>query len=52
MEHSWGHSYQDHLHSYKKNNVLYLAVLEDRLNPAAMFVAQLDENIEEDGHAM
>ena len=38
---------------YKKNNVLYLALLEDRLNPAAMFVAaQLDENIEEDGHAM
>ena len=38
---------------YKKNNVLYLALLEDRLNPTAMFVAaQLDENIEEDGHAM
>ena len=37
---------------YKKNYVLYLALLEYRLNPAAMFVAQLDENIEEDGYAM
>ena len=38
---------------YKKNNVLYLSLLKDRLNPTAMFVvAQLDENIEEDGHAM
>ena len=37
---------------YKKNDVLlYLALLEE-LNPAAMFVAQLQENIEEDGHAM
>ena len=38
--------------TYKINNILYLALLEDRLNPAAMFVAQLDENIEEDAHAM
>ena len=37
---------------YKKNYVLYLALLEDRLNPATMFVSQLDENIEEDGHTI
>ena len=37
---------------YSSMRVLYSALLEDRLNPAAMFEAQLDEDIETDGHAM
>ena len=37
---------------YKKNDVLLYLTLFEELNPAAVFVAQLQENIEEDGYAM